>query len=69
MNDNELRTVKKYIMKGLKSDFKMFISEKLLSLAFRLAPWNDEGQKIRRCVSVYYLDRIKEEMETTPPKN
>jgi len=47
-------------MKKLKSELRMWFAEKLLSWAFSITPWNEEGQKLRRRISDYYLDKLEE---------
>jgi len=50
-------------MVELKSEIRMWIAEKLLNWSFDITPYNQEGQKIRRCISLYYIDKIKENPE------
>jgi hypothetical protein len=47
-------------MSKLKSEIRMYIAEKLISWAFDITPWNDEGQKLRVHIANYYYDKIKE---------
>ena len=47
-------------MKELKSELRVWLAEKLLGWSHDVTPWNEEGQKIRRHIGNYYLDKIKE---------
>ena len=38
----------------------MWLAEKLLGWAFDITPWDEEGQKMRRHIAKYYLEKIAE---------
>ena len=46
-------------MKELKSEIRMWVAEKLLSWAFNVTPWNNEGQKMRKYIADYYSCELK----------
>ncbi len=41
-------------------NFKIWMAELLLGWAFDVSPWNEEGQKIRRHISNYYIEKLEE---------
>jgi hypothetical protein len=47
-------------MKKLKIELRMYLAEKLLGWSFDVTPWNEEGQKLRKHISAYYFEKIKE---------
>ena len=47
-------------MKKLKSELRMWFAEKLLAWAFDVTPWNEEGQKLRKCIADYSTEKIIE---------
>ena len=47
-------------MEELKSELRMWFAEKLLGWANDITPWNNEGQKLRRHITNYYLEKIEE---------
>jgi len=47
-------------MKKLKIELRMWFAEKLLSWSFDVTPWNKEGQKLRKHITAYYLEKIQE---------
>ena len=50
----------KKIMKKLKSELRMWLAEKLLGWAFDVTPWDEEGQKLRKHISAYCMDKVIE---------
>ena len=47
-------------MKKLKIELRMWFAEKLLSWSFDVTPLNEEGQKLKKHIAVYYLEKIQE---------
>ena len=47
-------------MKKLKSEIRMWFAEKLLGWCSDITPWNEEGQKLRKHISAYYIEKIIE---------
>lgn len=45
----------------MKTEIRMWIAEKLMGWAFDITSWDEEGQKMRKHISNYYLDKIKED--------
>jgi hypothetical protein len=51
-------------MKSLRSEFRMFIAEKLLSLAFSIAPSNEEQGRNLKAAIINYFDSYLNENNT-----